>query len=144
MLLGAFILGLYEVGGLNGLMNKLADQGNSYQDYVQLIQPANTDTPFPWTGILFGLRFVMANAYMIVNQAIGQCCLTAKNEWHAKANMIWNTIYTSYACITLPVCLSLVNTIYSIQSSAHFRFSLPLISSLIIPYHHFRTERNFK
>jgi len=83
------ILGLYEVGGLDGLMNKLADQGDSHQDYFQLIQPADADTPFPWTGILFGLTFVMANAYMIGNQAIVQRCLAAKNEWHAKASMIW-------------------------------------------------------
>ncbi|HHH49961.1 MAG TPA: hypothetical protein ENK52_03170 [Saprospiraceae bacterium] len=31
----------------------------------------------------------MSNAYMIGNQAIAQRCLTAKNEWHAKASMIF-------------------------------------------------------
>jgi SSS family solute:Na+ symporter len=31
----------------------------------------------------------MANAYMIGNQTIVQRCLTAKNEWHAKARMIF-------------------------------------------------------
>ncbi len=54
-----------------------------------MIQPTDTNTPFPWTGILFGLTFVMANAYMIGNQTIVQRCLTAKNEWHAKASMIF-------------------------------------------------------
>jgi len=59
------ILGLYRVGGWDGLVDKITAQGISYRDYFELIQPANTKTPFPWTGILFGLTFVMANAYML-------------------------------------------------------------------------------
>lgn len=83
------VLGLYRVGGWDGLVDKITAQGFSFSDYFKLIQPANTKTPFPWTGILFGLTFVMANAYMIGNQAIVQRCLAAKSEWHAKASMIW-------------------------------------------------------
>jgi hypothetical protein len=58
--------------------------------------------------------------------------------------MTWNTIYASYACITLPVCLYLANTLYSTHSFAPFFFSLHLIPPHIIPYHWFRTERDFK
>ena len=83
------ILGLYRVGGWDGLVDKITAQGHSFSDYFRLIQPADTKTPFPWTGILFGLTFVMANAYMIGNQAIVQRCLAAKSEWDAKASMIW-------------------------------------------------------
>lgn len=83
------VLGLHRVGGLSGLMEKLASQGEEYRNYFELIQPADVNAPFPWTGILFGLTFVMANAYMIGNQAIVQRCLAAKSEWHAKASMIW-------------------------------------------------------
>ncbi|UCC96974.1 MAG: sodium/solute symporter [Phycisphaerales bacterium] len=83
------ILGLYRVGGWDGLVDKITAQGASFQDYFKLIQPTDTKTPFPWTGILFGLTFVMANAYMIGNQAIVQRCLAAKSEWDAKASMIW-------------------------------------------------------
>ncbi|UCF16966.1 MAG: hypothetical protein JSW59_05800, partial [Phycisphaerales bacterium] len=83
------LLGLAKVGGLSGLMEAITSKGQGYQSYFDLIQPADTDTPFPWTGILFGLTFVMANAYMIGNQAIVQRCLAAKSEWHAKASMIW-------------------------------------------------------
>jgi len=83
------LLGLHEVGGFSGLMEKLASRGEGYQNYFELIQPADVNAPFPWTGILFGLTFVMANAYMIGNQAIVQRCLAAKSEWHAKASMIW-------------------------------------------------------
>ncbi|MGB2866634.1 MAG: sodium/solute symporter, partial [Sedimentisphaerales bacterium] len=83
------ILGLYKVGGWDGMVEKITAQGHSFSDYFRLIQPADTKTPFPWTGILFGLTFVMANAYMIGNQAIVQRCLAAKSEWDAKASMIW-------------------------------------------------------
>jgi SSS family solute:Na+ symporter len=82
-------LGFYHVGGWHGLVEKMSTMGGDYQNRFHLILPVDTNTPFPWTGILFGLTFVMANAYMIGNQAIVQRCLGAKNEWHAKASMIW-------------------------------------------------------
>ncbi len=71
-------LGFYHVGGWGGLTNKIAAMGDAYRNHFELILPANTNTPFPWTGILFGLTFVMANAYMIGNQAIVQRCLAPK------------------------------------------------------------------
>jgi len=82
-------LGFYEVGGWDGMVDKLAAARENHQTYLELMQPVDTQTPYPWTGILFGLTFVMANAYMIGNQAVVQRCLAAKNEWHAKASMIW-------------------------------------------------------
>jgi len=91
MFIGGFTLvfiGFYYVGGWEGLVDKIHAMGPAYQNHFHLIQPTDTPSPFPWTGILFGLTFVMANAYMIGNQAIVQRCLTAKNEWHAKASML--------------------------------------------------------
>lgn len=82
-------LGFYHVGGWHGLVEKMSAMDGDYQNRFHLILPVDTNTPFPWTGILFGLTFVMANAYMIGNQAVVQRCLAAKNEWHAKASMIW-------------------------------------------------------
>ena len=84
-------LALHAVGGYNELVDKITTMGPEYRQHFDLIQPSTTKTPFPWTGILFGLTFVMANAYMIGNQAIVQRCLTAKNEWHAKASMIFGS-----------------------------------------------------
>ena len=81
-------LGFYHLGGWSGFVDRLAAAGGDYRSSLQLIQPVDTPTPFPWTGILFGLTFVMANAYMIGNQAVVQRCLAAKDEWHAKASMI--------------------------------------------------------
>jgi SSS family solute:Na+ symporter len=82
-------LGFCEVGGWSGLVEKVTAMGPAYENHFELILPADTNTPFPWTGILFGLTFVMANAYMIGNQKIVQRSLAAKNEWHAKASMVW-------------------------------------------------------
>lgn len=89
-------LGLYHVGGFTGLFEKVQAMGEAYQNHFELIQPANTDTPFPWTGILFGLTFVMSTAYMIGNQAIVQRCLSAKNEWHAKMGMITGAFWKMF------------------------------------------------
>jgi SSS family solute:Na+ symporter len=66
------VVGLYHAGGWSGLTDKIAAMGEAYQNHFKLIQPADTQTPFPWTGILFGLTLVMSNAYMIGNQAIVQ------------------------------------------------------------------------
>ena len=92
MFIGGFalvFLSLYEVGGWENMVEKISNMGPEYRSHFDIIQPSDTKSPFPWTGILFGLTFVMANAYMIGNQAIVQRCLTAKNEWHAKASMIF-------------------------------------------------------
>ncbi len=92
MFVGGFtlvFLSFYHVGGWEGLVTKIHALGPAYKNHFKLVQPMDTNTPFPWTGILFGLTFVMANAYMIGNQTIVQRCLTAKNEWHAKASMVF-------------------------------------------------------
>lgn len=94
MFVGGFalvFLGLHAVGGWENMVEKISAMGPEYQSHFDIIQPSDTTSPFPWTGILFGLTFVMANAYMIGNQSIVQRCLTAKNEWHAKASMIFGS-----------------------------------------------------
>lgn len=92
MFVGGFALvylSLHAVGGWENMVDKISTMGPEYRSHFDLIQHPETKSPFPWTGILFGLTFVMSNAYMIGNQAIVQRCLTAKNEWHAKASMIF-------------------------------------------------------
>lgn len=92
-------LSFYHIGGWEGLVDKITALGEGYQNHFDLILPVDTNTPFPWTGILFGLTFVMATAYMIGNQTIVQRCLSAKNEWHAKASMI----FASFLKMFIPV-----------------------------------------
>ncbi|MDN5217074.1 sodium/solute symporter [Fulvivirgaceae bacterium BMA12] len=92
MFVGGFalvFLGLQAVGGWDVMAEKIVNLGPEYDRHFDLMQPSDAPTPYPWSGILFGLTFVMANAYMIGNQSIVQRCLTAKNEWHAKASMIF-------------------------------------------------------
>jgi SSS family solute:Na+ symporter len=89
-------LGFYHLGGWSGFVERLAATGGDYRSSLELIQPVDTPTPFPWTGILFGLTFVMANAYMIGNQAVVQRCLAAKSVWHAKASMILGAFFKMF------------------------------------------------
>jgi len=89
-------LGFYQVGGWDGLVDKVTVLRQGSESHFKLIMPVDTQTPFPWTGILFGLTFVMANAYMIGNQAIIQRCLAAKSVWHAKASMITGAFFKMF------------------------------------------------
>ena len=90
------VVGLYHAGGWGDLVDKISAMGDAYQNHFKLVQPADTQTPFPWTGILFGLTFVMSNAYMIGNQAIVQRCLATKSVWHAKASMLTGAFFKMF------------------------------------------------
>lgn len=95
---GAILLGLgfYKVGGWEALVQKVTSLGPEYQNHFNMVLPADTKTPYPWTGILFGLTFVLANAYWIGNQSIVQRTLGAKDEWSAKAGVLWGAILKTF------------------------------------------------
>jgi solute:Na+ symporter, SSS family len=82
------VLGLWKVGGFDALMHKVLSLGPEFQNHFKLVLSPEANTPYPWTGILFGLAFVLAPAYFIGNQVIIQRSLGAKDEWNAKASMI--------------------------------------------------------
>lgn len=87
---GAVIIaGLYQLGGIDGLVNTISGFGPEYANHFDLILPADSTTPYPWTGILFGLAFVLAPAYWLGNQVIIQRTLGARSEWDAKAGTLW-------------------------------------------------------
>lgn len=99
---GAMVfLGMHHVGGWEGLVEKISAKGPEFSHHLDLIFPSDTKTPYPWTGILFGLTFVMANAYWIGNQSIVQRCLAAKNEWHAKASLIFGAVLKMFIPILI-------------------------------------------
>jgi len=83
------VLGLWNVGGWSGLVDKVHALGPQYADHFKLLLPVNTKSPYPWTGIMLGLTVVLATAYWIGNQAIIQRTLGAKSEWDAKGGMLW-------------------------------------------------------
>ncbi len=95
MYLGGFVilgLGFYQIGSWSNLVEKITSLGPAYQNHFTMVLPADTTTPYPWTGILFGLTFVLANAYWIGSQSIVQRALGAKDEWNAKAGFLFGAI----------------------------------------------------
>lgn len=87
--LAILILGFWEIGGVGALFDKILAMGPEYSNHFKLVVSPEANTPYPWTGILFGLTFVLAPAYFIGNQVIIQRSLGAKDEWNAKASMIF-------------------------------------------------------
>lgn len=102
------VLGLVEVGGISELRSRLAtadrqhdtdsvEQSSSSQspeadERTSLILPVDTETPFPWPGIYFGLALILSPAYWLGNQAIVQRSLGARSEFEAKASYIWGAL----------------------------------------------------
>jgi SSS family solute:Na+ symporter len=87
-----FFLGLHEVGGWEAM------RGTG--DRAHLILAAS-HSELPWTGILVGM--VSTNLwYYATNQYINQRVLGARNEWHARAGIIFAGFLGIF--LTLAVC----------------------------------------
>lgn len=92
-------VGLYELGGIEGLRAAVVAAGAesaqvtvNTREHFRLVLPVDTPSPFPWTGILFGLAFITSPAYWIGNQAIVQRALGARSEFEAKASYVWGAL----------------------------------------------------
>jgi solute:Na+ symporter, SSS family len=94
------VVGLIDLGGVGALVEKIRLAESSRQavaagaqpqilEHTRLILPVDTRSPFPWTGIYFGLGLILGPAYWIGNQAIVQRSLGARSEFEAKASYIW-------------------------------------------------------
>ncbi|HOE12710.1 MAG TPA: sodium/solute symporter [bacterium] len=95
MMLGcAFVLiyGIHRLGGFGEFVDLIHQLGDRTKDHFHLVLPADTPTPYPWSGIFLGLGLVLANAYWIGNQAIVQRSLGARSEAEAKASYVWGAI----------------------------------------------------
>ncbi len=91
MFIGGFallLLSLHEVGGWTALQEKILAMPGK-EDHFTLLLPHDSPTPYPWTGIVFGLGIVMATGYMAGNQSIVQRTLGARSEWDAKGGMLF-------------------------------------------------------
>ena len=106
------VIGLVELGGIDGMVTKIETRqqeisrdgdGGERMERTSLILPVDTGSPFPWTGILFGLTFVLAPAYWMGHQAIVQRSLGAKSEFQAKASYIWASLLKSLIPIVIAV-----------------------------------------
>jgi SSS family solute:Na+ symporter len=83
------VLCLAEVGGISGLVEKVSALGPRTDDHFALLLPHDTDKPYPWSGIVFGLGMVLSTAYFCGNQAVIQRTMAARSEWDAKAAMLF-------------------------------------------------------
>ena len=95
MILGCmFVLfyGIWQLGGFGEFVDVIQMMGERTKDHFKLILPADTETPYPWSGIMLGLGFVLANAYWIGNQTIVQRSLGARSEAEAKASYLWGAL----------------------------------------------------
>ena len=103
----ALIIGIVDLGGVGGMIESIreveAAKGIKEGEMTALIVPADADSPFPWTGILFGLALVLSPAYWIGNQAIVQRSLGAKSEFAAKASYIWGALLKNIIPIVVAV-----------------------------------------
>lgn len=119
------VLGLVKVGGVSELKARLAEAEAREATAVQmettdgservarldsgelertsLILPVDTKTPFPWTGIFFGLALILSPAYWIGNQAIVQRSLGARSEFEAKASYIWGALLKNLIPIIIAI-----------------------------------------
>ena len=75
----------------------------TYESHFTILLPHDTDKPYPWTGIVFGLGIVLAIAYMSGNQAVVQRTLGARSEWHAKGGMLFGGFLKSFIPLMVAV-----------------------------------------
>ena len=84
--------GIFKLGGISEFVGIISSMGARTKDHFSLVLPVDTKTPHPWSGILFGLGFVLANAYWIGNQSIVQRSLGARSMADAKASYIFGAL----------------------------------------------------
>ena len=84
--------GIFKLGGISDFVGIISSMGERTKDHFSLVLPVDTKTPHPWSGILFGLGFVLANAYWIGNQSIVQRSLGARSMADAKASYIFGAL----------------------------------------------------
>ena len=82
------VLSVWEAGGWAGMSQTILAEGPQTQHHFTLLLPHSADTPYPWTGIVFGLGLILSSAYFVGNQVIVQRVLGARSEWDAKAGMV--------------------------------------------------------
>lgn len=149
--LAVLVLGLIEVGGVDELQNRLKaaearkhaesasvegqpspdEQAEKPLEYASLILPADTKSPFPWTGIYFGLALILSPAYWIGNQAIIQRSLGARSDFEAKASYIWGAVLKNLipVIVAVPGVLA-VALLPDLESGDH---AIPALVNALLP-----------
>ncbi len=100
---GLLFLTLWKIGGVGAVVEQVKARGPEFQEHFELLLPNATESPYPWTGILFGLGIVLSTAYFSSNQAVIQRVLGAHSEWHAKASLL----FAAFLKLLVPVLIIL-------------------------------------
>lgn len=96
------IVGFVKVGGIDGLVSKVAEVGGpGRENFFNLIVPADTTHPFSWSAVLFGLAFVLSPAYWIGNQAIVQRNLGTASQRDAKKSVLFG----AFLKLSIPILI---------------------------------------
>ena len=107
------------------------EQLRTYESHFTILLPHNTDKPYPWTGIVFGLGIVLAIAYMSGNQAVVQRTLGARSEWDAKGGMLFGGFLKSF--IPLMVAVPGLCAVALIPDLAEGDRAVPAMIGLLLP-----------
>ena len=97
------ILSFWKIGGWDAMVTTVTERGPEFAQRFQLLLPNDAETPYPWSGIVFGLGIVLSTAYFSSNQAVIQRVLGARSEWHAKASLL----FAAFLKLLIPVLLIL-------------------------------------
>lgn len=116
------VIGIIDIGGIDEFQTKIKERELAQRMepvdgapaevlpadaeeflHTSLILPADTKTPFPWTGIFFGLALILSPAYWIGNQAIVQRSLGAASEFEAKAAYVWGALLKNLVPLVVAV-----------------------------------------
>jgi len=115
------VIGLRDIGGVGELRRQLEEREQAARaaasaedgdvvEHTSLVLPVDSKSPFPWTGIFFGLALVLSPAYWLGNQAIVQRSLGARSEFEAKASYVWGAVLKNVIpfIIAVPGLIALV------------------------------------
>ncbi len=132
------MIGVSEIGGFRELFERVAahDAGASSAQGAlvernEVILPVDTASPFPWSGILFGLALVLSPAYWIGNQAIIQRSLGARSAFQAQAAYVWGALLKNI----IPVVIALPGLVAFalLPDLADGDRAFPLLASTLLP-----------
>ncbi len=123
------VLSMWEIGGWGAMCDKLTAAGHS--EHLTILLPHNTDLPYPWTGIVFGLGIVLAIAYMSGNQAVVQRTLGARSEWDAKSGMLFGGFLKSF--IPLMVAIPGLAALVLVPGLEEGDRAVPAMIRLLLP-----------